>query len=982
MTSEQPRARSWATPDRQELSSALRAHVHESNPQPAGALRGALRDGRSGSQPVFGREPELELLDGLLVRGRTGGESLVIRGEPGVGKTFLLEAAWSRAEALGTQVIGVSGIECETRLAFAGLHQLLRPLIDGVRELPSPQRGALEVAFGFSAGQPPELFLLGLATLTLLSESAGRRPLLLIADDAQWLDQPTLEVLAFVARRVSLDAIVLLAAVRGGTPTPLDAAQLPQLPLCELDPASARELVEATAPDVAPSVVERIVSLAEGNPLALVELPPSLRSDPLGAQFTLSEPIALAERLKQTFASRLRDIPSETTLLLLIAALNDSDVISETVAAATIILGAPPPSDALAPAEAANLIEPSAGGLRFRHPLVRAAIRQMIDPAQRRLVHASLADVLTAQPDRRIWHLAAATVDADETVAEMLEQVASRAGRQGGLAVAAAALERAADLSASSARRGSRLVRAAEIALDVAPPEKVAHLIAEAESLDLDVLDRGRLTLIRELVTPMAVGDPASMLPLIDAAERLRGVGHDELAVKILWAAAASAFHVDGDASARAKLVVACERLRVQADDPYLLSALAMAAPTVTAGTVIERCRSRASDLGGNPDEIGLVGAALSAVGAAVLSHGFLTAAATRMRKDGRVRPLARALALRAMASFLLGNWPSAEVDAAEATEFANETGQPVFAAAALSAHALIAGARGETQAESLAGQAERLALPARARAALAMVQMARGLIALSAGRHDAAYHELRRVFDTGDLAHHSAKCGRSIGLLAEAAIHSGHEEEARTLLRDASRRAERSASPWQALAVRHAEALLAESDKAETLFEASLAEDLTLWPFERARLQLAYGAWLRRQRRAADSRAPLRAARDTFDALGAVPWSGRAGQELRASGERILHRGPEARDELSPQEFQIATMAAAGLSNREIGEKLYLSHRTVGSHLYRIFPKLGITSRGELPRALAGSGAWRAVEDGDADQAESGRTSVRWLPS
>jgi ATP/maltotriose-dependent transcriptional regulator MalT len=391
------------------------------------------------------------------------------------------------------------------------------------------------------------------------------------------------------------------------------------------------------------------------------------------------------------------------------------------------------------------------------------------------------------------------------------------------------------------------------------------------------------------------------------------------------------------------------------------LSTLALAAPAAEAAVVIEGCLAWASEPDADADAMGLVGTALCTVGAGVFAHGFLTVAAERMREDGRVRPLARGLALRATSGFLLGIWPAAEADAAEAAEFASETGQPVWAAAALTAQALLAGARGDPGANALASRAERLALPARARAALAMVQMARGLTAMSAGRHDDAYHELRRMFDATDLAYHSAKCGRAIGLLAEAAVQSGHQDEARVLLREVALGLEQSASPWQCLSVRHAQALLAEDDEGGELFQAALAADLARWPFERARLQLAYGAWLRRRRRAADSRVPLRAARDTFEALGAAPWSDRASQELRASGETSRHRSPEARDQLSPQELQVAGLAASGLSNREIGEKLYLSHRTVASHLYRIFPKLGITSRAELPAALAAGQATRA---------------------
>ncbi len=914
---------------------------------------------RSGtSAAIVGREREQAIIETLLENGRTGGTGALVFGAPGVGKSFLLEFARDRADAHGMRTISAFGVESEAQLAFAGLQQLLQPLLAGTHELPAPQRRALEVAIGIADGPQPELFLVGLASLSLLTEAASVAPLLLIVDDAQWLDQSTLAVLSFIARRLDADPIVLLAATRAYNDTALDTAPLRRLDLPPLTEESARQLLLASAPDLPSSVVEQVVALSEGNPLALVELPSALASDRHGLRERPAEPVALTERLTTAFTARVNDLTDETRAMLLIAAINDSDSVSEIRAAAAVLLTEQAELDSLTAAQSAGLITLSDGAVRFRHPLVRTAIRQIADSAARYRAHAALAQVLTEEPDRRIWHMAAATVDSDDSVAEQLEDVALRAQRRGALMVASGALERAAALSESKARRAELLVHAAEVAVDVAPPERISEIVAKAQSTQPHGVQAGRLTLVRELVAPTAAGEPSSVTALVNTATRMNQAGQQRLALRLLWAAATGVFHVDADARTRSQIVAACEQLAVPDDDPLLMSALALASPIANAELVIERCLAVEPAPDGDPDAFCLLGTALCTVGAAVLADGFFGVAAPRLRAAGRIRPLARLLALRAMGSFLLGNWAAADVDATEAASFAAESGQPIWAAAALSASAMLAGARGDTRAEEFASQAEQLALPSRGRAPLAMVQMARGLTALSAGQYEIAFWELQRMFDPGDLACHSAKSGRALGLLAEAALRSGHHQEALEILNRATPAVERSASPWQRLSARHAAALLAEDGEAEQRFEAALAVDLSRWPFERARLQLAYGGWLRRRRRAADSRAPLRAARDTFTALGAAPWGDRATQELRASGERSRRRVPETRDQLSPQEMQIAGMAAAGLSNREIGERLYLSHRTVASHLYRIFPKLGITSRADLGSALAAARA------------------------
>ena len=905
---------------------------------------------------MFGRERELEILDALLDRGVEHGGAMVLRGEAGIGKSFLLEAARRGAEARGMSVLSTAGVESETHLPLAGLHQLLRPSLSGIDELPSPQREALRSAFGMSEREEAtDLFLIALATLTLLGECAGLTPMLLIVEDAHWLDQATADALAFVARRLESDPIVMLLASRDGVANPFNAAGLPELELGRLSDSAAGGLLEAHAPGLPIVVRARLLDAADGNPLALVELPRALASDQLAGDEGLPAELPLTVRLERAFAGRVAALPSATGTLLLVAALNDSSAASETFRAAGVILGGEPSLEELTPAISAQLVDYDNKHLRFRHPLVRSAIRQAASASQRQVAHGALASVVVGEPDRFAWYRAAATVGPSEEVASALDAAATRAKRRGALATAVAALERAAELAHDHAERGSRLLRAAELALELGRGDVVLRLLRSAETLELGSVDGGRLVLIREAVSPGIPGDPATVALLVDTADRMTSLGESDIALDLLWTAATSAFWADRGDETREQLLAACDRVPVPEDEPRLLSTLAYTAAIDRSATVIERALRWKPEKSHDPGAMHLLGNALATIGAQVLADGFLTAAAERMREEGRLRPLAQVLMLRSWAEIPLGRWTLGVADAEEAARLARETEQPIWEAAAWAARSMLAGLRGEEDlAESLAADAERVGMPFAARAVFNVVQMARSLTALTVGRHADAYAELRRLFDPADPAHHVVESPWAIGNLAEAAVHSDHVEEARVILQTVAPLIGRTPSPWLHVAVRHASALLAHDADAEELFRAGLQADLTRWPFDRARLQYRYGVWLRRQRRPADSRTPLRAARDTFDALGATPWGDLARQELRAAGERPAPRRLDATNQLSPQELRIAQMAAAGLSNREIGERLFLSHRTVGAHLYRIFPKVGVTSRHDLRDVVA----------------------------
>jgi len=907
--------------------------------------------------PLYGRESEINALNELIERIHARGVAVVVRGEAGVGKSSLLEAVSRSASARGVVVLRTIGAQSEAHLPFAGLHQLLQPLLADLDKLPFPQRTALEAAFGMAETAAPDLFLIALATLDLLCDVAERAPLLLIAEDAQWLDRSTSEVLAFVARRVQMEPILLLVALREGSESVFETAGLDEMRLPPLDEASAVELLDGHAPDLLPTVRERVLSEAAGNPLALIELPVALGLRAWEGTM-LPDQLPLSARLEGAFAARLPELPRGTQTLLLVAAADDDVSLAEVLSATAIIEGAAVGTDAFSPAISARLAEVDNVHVRFRHPLVRSAVYQAASAMDRQAVHAALSEVLAGRPGRSVWHRAAATIGEDEGVALELEAVAEEARRRGAFASAVAALERATQLSGNRELKAGRLLRAAELAVELGRMDVAARLLREAESLAMAPLDQGRLSWIRVMCDPGPPGDTTRMRSLLETGSRVGVAGDTALALRLLWAAATSGFWADRENELSDEIVAVAERLPVRADDPWLLAVLAYAAPIERGEVVVDRV-SRVTPDPAEPDDMWLLSAAAATVGAFDLAEGFATASVAGLREQGRLGSLAQALVLRAWSEIHIGRWDVAMPDAEEADRLAQETGQPIWGAGAQVAMSILAGLRGDDDAaEAMATRAERVGLQFGARAVLSVVQLARGLTALGAGRHDDAYTQLRRMFNPSDPAYHRMESCWAIGNLAEAAVYSGHTDQVRAVMQDIERLAERTPSPWLHVAMRHARALLADDAEAEAFFQAGLEADLSRWPFDRARLLLAYGAWLRRQRRVAESRVSLRAAREGFDALGVVSWGERARQELRASGETSRPRTLGARDQLTPQELQIARMAAEGLTNREIGQKLYLSHRTVGAHLRSIFPKLGVASRRHLTAALAGDGA------------------------
>ena len=902
--------------------------------------------------PLLGRDAEIELLASLLDGIQEGGGALVLSGEPGIGKSRLLAVAAGFARERGFTVLSATGVQSEAHLPFAGLHQLLRPLRFRVANLPAAQRAALDAAFGLGQEPAPERFRIAMAVLDLLCEVATDAPLLVLAEDAQWLDRPTTEVLAFVARRLQSDPVVLLAAVREGYPSPLVDAGLPQHRLGGLAPDEAMTLLDASAPQLSPVIRDRLLSEAAGNPLALMELPvTAARLEPV-----TPGSLPLTQRLEQAFAARVSELPEATRLLLLVAALSDDERLGEIVEAASAVAGSTLGLDQLEPAAEAGIVDLDLHSLRFRHPLIRSAVCQSASLLRRRRVHEALAEVLRADPDRRVWHRAALISGTHEEIANELEETAGRARRRGALAVAITALQRAAELSPPR-QRARRLLAAAELAFELGQRDLVMPILREVEHLDPDPVERARVTWIEEVVQTRPLGDAPRVASLIGTAEQAGRSGDRDLQLDMAWLVASRAWLVAPAPSARGVLIEAADRLGDPGSaDLRILAIQAYADPFGKAPAILERLREAAADVHRDTDAARFLGPAAVAVGAFDIAATFLGEAVEGLRTQGRLGHLPRMLTLQGNMAAQVADWGVAIPAAEEARRLATELGEPQWVAAADTVDSIIAGIRGDQDAaERAAARAERIAVPTGANITIAFAQSGRILAALGAGRHPDAYEAAERLFDPASPAHHPIIACWLIGELAEAALHTGRISEARARVKEVETASGDIPGTCIAVGLRHARALLAQNpEEAAGRFDEALGADLTHWPLQRARLLLAHGQWLRRQRRIAESRTPLRDARDAFDTMGCAAWGDQARRELRASGESSRRRDLAARDQLTAQELQIAQLAAQGLSNRDIAQRLYLSHRTISTHLYRIYPKLGITSRGELRSALS----------------------------
>jgi DNA-binding CsgD family transcriptional regulator len=904
------------------------------------------------SSELVGREVEIERVDAVLGHLRDGGGALVIRGEAGIGKSALLDCVRTRASELGARALTTVGVESEAEFAFAGLHQLVRPIAPRMDSLRAPQRRALESAFGIGDEVAPDPFLVALAAYELVWDAADDGPLALIVDDAHWLDRSSLGVLTFIARRLEGGAVVLVAAVREGYATSVEEAGLPTMQLERLSASAAAELLDRSAPELHPVARARVLAEAAGNPLALVELGRTLLGATDARDRVSPPPTSLTGRLERAFASRLDDLPEETRVLLLAAALDTRASLEEVLQAATLVHEGGIELSALDPAVAARLVDVVDTSVRFHHPLIRSAVQQASSPARVLAMYGALAGVVV-DPERQLWHRGMSAVGHDEEVAAALDEHAHRARRRGAVTVAAAALERAALLTGDPRRKGERLVQAAELAFELGLVDVVRRLLTQAQALEIGSLEAARLAWLQQMISGDVWVETGVAKTFVRIAGQMLEGGDADMALRSLVPIAHRCWWTRARPRTRQYIVDTADSVGVANDDPRLLAVIALAHPELTGPSVLKRLsRIRLHEVA-DPVASMYSGIAAEKAGDFPMASRFLARAVERLRERGQLGMLTQALVHYAWAATYAGDWGAAMAAGAEAARWARDSRQPQFGLTGELVAALATALRGGEHVEAMLATPERTLVAMKAAPLLAPAHLARGARALGEGRHEEAFGHLWPVFDENAPAFHRFMRWPALLDLVEAGRRSENAERVAAVMCKLEAIAERTEPPILRNALTCARPLTAPDGEAESLFLAALGQNLTGYPFFRARTLFSFGRWLRRRRRSAESRTPLREAIDLFDVLGATRWSERARQELRATGEKIGPRTADARDHLTPQELQIAQLAAAGLSNREIGERLFLSHRTVGSHLYRIFPKLGITARAQLRDVL-----------------------------
>jgi DNA-binding CsgD family transcriptional regulator len=901
-----------------------------------------------------GRRSECQALDRLLEAVRAGRSGvLVVRGEAGIGKTALLEYAIESASDL--RIVRAVGVESEMELAFAGLHQLCAPMLDRFERLPGPQRDALATTFGLNLGAVPHRFLVGLAVLSLLSEVAEEQPLLCVVDDGQWLDEASAQVLGFVARRLLAESVAVVFAMREPSE---EFRGLPELVVEGLRDEDACELLASVIRGpLDDRIRDRIVAETRGNPLALLELPRGLTPAELAGGFGLPDAMALSGRIEESFQQRVDALPKQTQLLLLVAAAEPvGDPILVRRAAERIGLSVEAPG----PAEAAGLLELGAR-VRFRHPLVRSAVYRSAALTDRRSAHAALAKVTDPEvdPDRRAWHLAQAVAGPDEDVAAELERSAGRAQARGGLAAAAAFLERSAELTPDPARRGMRALDAAQATLQAGAFDPALVLLATAEAGPLDDLPRARIDLLRaQIAFASSRGNEAPPL-LLAAARRLERLDAG-LARETYLDAFSAAMFAGRLASGPGLLEVAQAARQAPPPPPQprkgdmLLNGLAVLfTDGYPAAMPLSKRALQAFCSEDITVEEGLRWLWLASVTAAdlwddeswyVLSNRHVKIA----REAGALSELPLALNSRVYVHMFAGELAAAASLVEEVQAVREATGSNLAAYGALG----LAAWRGrEGEAGDLIEASMREVVPRGEGIGVTVTQWASALLSNGLGKYQDALVAARQA---GEHPQELGVANWGLTELVEAAARSGVTELAADALERLSAMTRASGTDWALGIEARSGALLNEGDAAERLYLEALDRlGRTSIRVELARAHLLYGEWLRRERRRLDAREQLRAAHEMFTGMGAEAFADRAARELLATGERARKRTVETREDLTPQEAQIARLARDGLSNPEIGARLFISPRTVEYHLHKVFSKLNISSRTQLPVAL-----------------------------
>jgi DNA-binding CsgD family transcriptional regulator len=918
---------------------------------------------------LLGRRRECEELDQLLKDVRAQRSRVIaVRGEAGVGKTVLLEYLARNASAC--RLARAAGVESEMELAFSGLHQLCGPMLDRLGHLPGPQRDALGTAFGLSDGPSPDRFLVGLATLSLLAEVAEERPLVCVVDDAQWVDRASMQVLAFVARRLLAESVAFVFAVREPG-TGLDLEGLPVLVVDGLGDGDARLLLESAIPGrLDEQVRDRIVAETRGNPLALLELPRGLTPAELAGGFGRPHARPLANRIEQSFLQRVQSLPAQTQRLLLTASaepLGDATLLRR----AADLLGID--GGAATPAEAAGLIE-FGTRVRFCHPLVRSAAYRTGSVPERQAVHRALAEVTdpVSRPDRRAWHRAQAASGLDEEVASELERSADRARARGGVAAAAAFLERATELTPDPARRGARALAAAQAKFEAAAPDAADELLAMAELGPLDELQRARVARLRaQIAFTRSRGKDAPPL-LLEAAKALEGLDDGLARETYLEAFGAALFAGRLGGQYGVREVAEAARAAPPGPQParpidLLLDGMAtrrlerLAVDAISEGSragmaTLQRALQalRREDPRTKDDIMRLLG--LSPMAQSMAAHELwdyegwreLSTRSVRLARDvGALAVLPLLLTWLAAVHVCAGEFATAAALIEEADTITAATGNPPMRYASLF---LVAWRGEEAPALKLIEAAIKDATARGEGRVLGLAGHLTAVLYNGLGRYPAALDAARRACEHDEFGNF----GWSLAELVEAGVRCGAVHEPVAALRILDERTRASGTDWALGILARSKALLGDDHTAESLYREAIERlERSRVLVHLARAHLVYGEWLRRQNRRRDGREHLRTAYEMFSSMGADAFAERARGELLATGETVRKRTVDTRQLLTAQERQIVRLAAERHSNTEIGSQLFISPRTVEYHLRKVFSKLGVSSRKELRGAL-----------------------------
>jgi DNA-binding CsgD family transcriptional regulator/tetratricopeptide (TPR) repeat protein len=905
----------------------------------------------------MGRPRERGVLDRFVAGVRAGeGRALVVRGEPGVGKTALLDYLAGRAS--GCRVARAAGVQSEMELAFAGLHQLCAPMLDHAASLPVPQREALRTAFGLSAGPVPDRFLVGLAVLGLLSEAAGERPLICVVDDEQWLDRASAQALGFAARRLAADPVGLVFAAR--VPGE-DVAGLPELVVEGLAEDDARELLESvltglTGPLDA-RVRDRIIADTHGNPLALLELPRGLTPAQLTGGFGVSSAVPLHGRIEESFGRQLEALPAQTRRLVQLAAADPTgDPVLVWRAAGRLAIG----PGAAGLAVEAGLVQFGAR-VRFRHPLVRSAAYRSASVQTRQELHGALAEATepAADPDRRAWHRAQAAPGPDEEIAAELEQSAGRAQRRGGLAAAAAFLEQSTRLTLDPARRAQRALAAAQAKHQAGALDAALGLLAIAQAGPLDELQRARGDLLRaQIAFASSHGRDAPPL-MLSAAKQLEALDVG-LARKTYLEAFTAALFVGrlspavGDVARAARMAPA--PLGPARFPDLLLDGLALlvtegyAAGTPALRQALLTFRGQDISAGEGLGWLWLAERAAMVVWDDETWHILASRHLKLARDAGALSELPLAVRSRILLHTHAGELAEGAALIVEAQAVADATGSQLGPYGALG----IAAFRGREAEAAALIQATMDGVTSRGEGRGVTSGYAAALLYNGLGRYDKALTAAELVCQYDDIG----VLGWSLTELIEAAVRSGQPARASDALQRLTETTRASGTDWAAGTEARSRALLSEGETAENYYREAIERlGRTRMRPAVARARLLYGEWLRRQNRRRDARAELRTAQGLFTTMGIEAFAERTRRELLATGDTVRKRTVETASELTAQEAHIARLAVDGRTNVEIGAQLFLSTRTVEWHLSKVYTKLGVGSRRELRQALASLG-------------------------